>query len=289
MTRKGPIRTLAAIAATAAATLGMSSVADAHTGAITITCPTPQTVGTVEFRWQQFPQSSTVWAEVRVDGARIHGQTHTINGAGAARVDFTVPADGRAHDVFAYTDWRADGGGKASKVASCTLPPPPVTPPPPFTTPPPTPPTTPPPPKTDCGLGTDCCPVCVTQRARTIRSSRSTRVSGRDVEPARWERVRSAYLTVILPRPEVMQANLERTGIAYDPVGRRTRVEGTRVDGRIVFRFSQAGLLAVKGQKFVATITKTTVTGKRRQEIRTWRLCMINDGDLDRPNDRLRD
>lgn len=96
--------------------------AQAHTGQITISCPTPTALGQVVFEWQNFPRDSNAWGEVRLDGVRVYGNFTPISIRGKAVVQFQVPADGRQHTVEAKTEWTADGGGRAVRTASCTLP-----------------------------------------------------------------------------------------------------------------------------------------------------------------------
>jgi hypothetical protein len=95
----------------------------------------------------------------------------------------------------------------------------------PVPTPPtPVPPTpVPPTPEQACHLGTVCCPVCVTQRTRTLLVG-NVRVSGRTEATTRFEKVRRGTFSYIAPRADVMAANKARYGVAFDPVGRRITV-----------------------------------------------------------------
>jgi hypothetical protein len=283
------------IAATTAiaglAALAMAGSAQAHYSRGQITCPTPTSAGSASFDYTSFPSGPNV---VNVD---LTVDTLTVTGSGKAgftgptgrvSLPFTVPADGQPHNVVAVTSWQQDGGGAARVVQSCTLPVPPAPPVPP-TPVPPTPTPVPPSPEQTCHLGTVCCPVCVTSRERTILAG-AIRVSRRTAAETRYEAVRSGTFSYIAPRPDVMAANKLRFGVAFDPVGRRVTVPlRRRADGRLFVHVSQAGLLAVRGQYFNGTLTLRGVRGTRKEERRNWRLCMISDGDLDRPSNRLRD
>lgn len=270
---------------TVLAALAIPAIASAHTAAITVTCPTPTNSGVAHFTYQNFP-----WGQQVVDRF-LTVDTITVAGSGkfgfqgpngSGDMTFTIPADGQSHRIDALTRWTQDTGGQSVQIADCSLPAPPA---PPVVPPTPTPPN----PSSECHLGTVCCPVCVTSRERTILAG-AVRISRRTAATTKYVNVRSGTFTFIAPRADVMAANLRRFGVAFDPVGRRVTVPLKRNSkGRLSVRISQKGLLAVRGQYFNGTLSLVDVNGKRHTERRNWRLCMINDGELDVPSNRLRD
>ena len=127
----------------------------AHTGGVTITCPTPTAAGSASFSYDRFPAGhQVVNRDVTVDTLTVAGSgKFSFQGPrGQGALPFTIPADGQPHTVRAVTTWQADGGGTAQAVKSCVLPVP--------TTPPPAPPS--------CGTTVTCPPPTVIDRTVTI-------------------------------------------------------------------------------------------------------------------------
>lgn len=279
-----------------AAVLGLIAPAgaQAHTAAIQIGC-TP-TGAQVQFNWQNFPnQRNVVNADVTLDSITDprSGKAGFQGTSGSLTLPVTVPADGKPHVIVATTSWTQDGGGRAQRTATCTVPAPPPAPPtptPPTPVPPtPVPPTPVPPSPTPpgCGFGTECCPVCVSGRQIPIKLAARLRSTVRTAKQVVYMRVTSATMTFKKARPAVVAANLARTGRAYDPDPVRVTIPMHLVNGQFRATADYRNVLAVKGEVLHVSISAKVRGRSKPVPIgRSYRLCRSSDGDLNESSDQ---
>jgi hypothetical protein len=140
------MKLFAATAITTMMALAAPALASAHTAQVSVDCVNYQAVGTYTF--QSFPNNSTADLALWIDGKLAKsGSAFGLNNSPQTRTLSTpLPVDGKSHNLYAATAWKADGGGyQASKTITCVGPTPPPQP-TPTPTPPPAPTPTPVPP-----------------------------------------------------------------------------------------------------------------------------------------------